>query len=131
MDPISKTSRLTPKIMPRDRPCGAIQCHKKSRPPQKFFKVAYGKSFLPVFMKAIKLICSSLTMSAKYLCLARRKTSTLLKVSGSGELEVDEGRRGDGDGGEQKGAVGIHISCKRLNLNSLQILCDYFISKLI
>jgi hypothetical protein len=70
-------------------------------------------------------------MSAKYLCLARRKTSTLLKVSGSGELEVDEGRRGDGDGGEQKGAVGIHISCKRLNLNSLQILCDYFISKLI
>ena len=44
----------------------------------------------------------------------------MLKVSGSGELEVDEGRRGDGDGGEQKGAVGIHISCKRLNLNSLQ-----------
>jgi len=32
----------------------------------------------------------------------RRKTSALGKVSGSGELEVDEG--GGGDGGEQKAA---------------------------
>lgn len=39
--------------------------------------------------------------------------STLGKVSGSGELEVDEGSGGDDDGGEQKGAVGIHIFCKR------------------
>ena len=64
--------------MPPDLPCGAILCQRKSRPAQRFFRIWPGKSSRPVSERAMKLICSSLTKSAKNLCLAKFfKTSAI------------------------------------------------------
>lgn len=34
IDRISRVSRLTPRRIPPDRPCGSVQCHRNSWPPQ-------------------------------------------------------------------------------------------------